>query len=104
MDDNKLVPKDSGTGGVEVVSMPPCASVPDLISRNHLADYLLILRKHQWLIVSSAGRVTIVSIATFLCIGSGMTTARIEIDRENTAVSCLFRADSTTDDGHGQLY
>jgi len=88
MDDNKLVPKDGGTGAVEVVSMPQRMPTFDLSPREpHLYDYLLILRKHQWLIVSFLlGVVTIVSIATFRMQPVYRTTARIEIDRENTSV------------------
>jgi capsular exopolysaccharide synthesis family protein len=96
MDDNKLVPKDSGTGVVEVVSMPQRMPSFDLSPREpHLYDYLLILRKHQWLIVSFLlAVVTIVSIATFRMLPVYTTTARIEIDRENTSVLPFQAADS----------
>jgi succinoglycan biosynthesis transport protein ExoP len=51
----------------------------------HLYDYLLILRKHQWLILSfMLGVVTIVSIATFRMQPVYTATARIEIDRESS--------------------
>jgi succinoglycan biosynthesis transport protein ExoP len=96
MDDNKLVPKDSGTGVVEVVSMPQRMPTFDLSPREpHLYDYLLILRKHQWLILSFLlAVVTIVSIATFRMLPVYTTTARIEIDRENTSVLPFQAADS----------
>jgi len=96
MDDNKLVPKDSGTGVVEVVSMPQRMPTFDLSPREpHLYDYLLILRKHQWLIVSFLlAVVTIVSIATFRMQPVYTTTARIEIDRENTSVLPFQGVDS----------
>jgi capsular exopolysaccharide synthesis family protein len=96
MDDNKLVPKDSGTGVVEVLSMPQRMPTFDLSPREpHLYDYLLILRKHQWLIVSFLlAVVTIVSIATFRMQPVYTTTARIEIDRENTSVLPFQGADS----------
>src|SRR5229473_2494256 len=86
MDENKLVPKDSGTAAVEVVSMPPRLPSFDLSPREpHLYDYLLILRKHQWLILSFLlAVVTIVSIATFRMQPVYSTSARIEIDRENS--------------------
>jgi capsular exopolysaccharide synthesis family protein len=95
-DDNKLVPKDSATGVVEVVSMPQRMPSFDLSPREpHLYDYLLILRKHQWLIVSFLlAVVTIVSIATFRMQPVYTTTARIEIDRENTSVLPFQAADS----------
>ncbi len=53
----------------------------------HLYDYLLILRKHQWLILSFLVTVvTIVSIATFRMRPVYVATARIEIDRENANI------------------
>jgi len=96
MDDNKLVPKDSGTGVVEVLSMPQRMPSFDLSPREpHLYDYLLILRKHQWLVVSFLlAVVTIVSIATFRMQPVYTTTARIEIDRENTSVLPFQGVDS----------
>src|SRR6266849_981709 len=96
IDDNKLVPKDSGTGVVEVLSMPQRMPTFDLSPREpHLYDYLLILRKHQWLVVSFLlAVVTIVSIATFRMQPVYTTTARIEIDRENTSVLPFQGVDS----------
>jgi succinoglycan biosynthesis transport protein ExoP len=95
-DDNKLIPKDSGTGAAEVVSMPHRIPSFDLSPREpHLYDYLLILRKHQWLILSFLlAVVTIVSIATFRMQPVYTTTARIEIDRENTSVLPFQGVDS----------
>src|ERR1700719_2479921 len=95
-DENKLVAKESGTGGVEIVSMPQRLPSFDLSPREpHLYDYLLILRKHQWLILSFLlAVVTIVSIATFRMQPVYTTTARIEIDRENTNVLPFQGADS----------
>jgi capsular exopolysaccharide synthesis family protein len=53
----------------------------------HLYDYLLILRKHQWLILSFLlAVVTIVTIATFRMKSVYSATAKIEIDRESTNI------------------
>src|SRR6201998_1934699 len=95
-DENKLVPKKSGAGGGGDVSMPQRLPSFDLSPREpHLYDYLLILRKHQWLILSFLlAVVTIVSIATFRMQPVYTTTARIEIDRENTNVLPFQGADS----------
>ena len=61
----------------------------------HLYDYLLILRKHQWLILSfMLAVVTIVSIATFRMQPVYVANAKIEIDRENTNVLPFPGADS----------
>jgi polysaccharide biosynthesis transport protein len=95
-DDNKIIPKENGAATVEVVSMPQRIPTFDLSPREpHLYDYLLILRKHQWLILSFlVAVVTIVSIATFRMQPVYTTTARIEIDRENTNVLPFQGADS----------
>src|SRR5208337_3944038 len=87
-DDTKIKPRDPGSnGGVNVYS-PSARFHIDLSPREpHLYDYLLILRKHQWLILSFLLMVvTIVSIATFRMRPVYVATARIEIDRENTNI------------------
>jgi len=58
----------------------------------HLYDYLLILRKHQWLILSFLLTVvTIVSIATFRMRPVYIASAKIEIDRENSSSMLPFQ-------------
>lgn len=53
----------------------------------HLWDYLLILRKHQWLILSfMLAVVTIVSIATFRMQPVYVASTRIELGRETANV------------------
>jgi succinoglycan biosynthesis transport protein ExoP len=53
----------------------------------HLYDYLLILRKHQWLILSfMLAVVTIVSIATFRMQPVYVASTRIELGRENANI------------------
>jgi succinoglycan biosynthesis transport protein ExoP len=85
-DDNKLISRENGANGsVELLSSPSRFPVWDLSPREpHLYDYLLILRKHQWLILSFlVAVVTIVTIATFRMQAVYVATARIEIDRAN---------------------
>jgi polysaccharide biosynthesis transport protein len=88
-DDNKLIPRENGSNG-SVELIPPGSRLPawDLSPREpHLYDYLLILRKHQWLILSFLlAVVTIVTIATFRMQSVYVATARIEIDRENGSI------------------
>ncbi|MGA2098961.1 MAG: polysaccharide biosynthesis tyrosine autokinase [Candidatus Acidiferrum sp.] len=88
-EDNKLVPGENGTNGA-VELIPPSSRFPawDLSPREpHLYDYLLILRKHQWLILSFLlAVVTIVTITTFRMQSVYVATARIEIDRENGSI------------------
>jgi len=88
-EDNKLISRENGANGsVELIH--PGVRLPawDLSPREpHLYDYLLILRKHQWLILSFLlAVVTIVTIATFRMQAVYVATARIEIDRENGSI------------------
>jgi capsular exopolysaccharide synthesis family protein len=89
-DESKIIQRDSGSnGGVEVFA-PSAARISaiELSPREpHLYDYLLILRKHQWLILSFLlAVVTIVTIATFRMKSVYSATAKIEIDRESTNI------------------
>ena len=96
-DESKIVRHDNGANGV-VELIPPSSRVAawDLSPREpHLYDYLLILRKHQWLILSFlVAVVTIVAIATFRMQPVYVATARIEIDRENANILPFQGADS----------
>src|SRR5438552_1699126 len=85
-DENKLVSRGNGSNGaIELAPVTPRFVSFDLSPREpHLYDYLLILRKHLWLIVSfMLTVVTIVAIANFRMKPVYVATARIEIDREN---------------------
>jgi polysaccharide biosynthesis transport protein len=88
-EESKLVPREIGANGT-IELIPPSSRLPawDLSPREpHLYDYLLILRKHQWLILSFLlAVVTIVTIATFRMQSVYVATARIEIDRENANI------------------
>ena len=94
-EENKLLPREAAANAVEVMPAPRFPSL-DLSPREpHLYDYLLILRKHQWLILSFLlAVVTIVSIATFRMQPVYTATARIEIDRENSNFLPFQGADS----------
>src|SRR6266851_3419709 len=89
-DENKLVSRENGSNGAaaEIVPLPPRFPSFELSPREpHLYDYLLILRKHQWLILSfMLAVVTIVAIATFRMQPVYVATARVEIDRENANI------------------
>jgi len=94
-DEYKVVREGNGNGNVEIV---PTSTHPswDLSPREpHLYDYLLILRKHQWLLLSfMLAVVTIVSIATFRMQPVYVASARIELGRENTSVLPFQGSDS----------
>ncbi len=97
-DENKIVSRENGSNGAvaEVVSMPARFPSFELSPREpHLYDYLLILRKHQWLILSfMLAVVTIVAIATFRMQPVYVATARVEIDRENANILPFQGSDS----------
>ena len=88
MDDHKIMPREHSSNGsngvVELDRLPNWELSP---REPHLYDYLLILRKHQWLILSFVlAVVTIVSVATFKMQPVYVATARIEIDRESSNI------------------
>jgi polysaccharide biosynthesis transport protein len=90
------IPASAAT--VDIVPQLPSAVTPawDLAPREpHLYDYLLILRKHQWLILSfMLAVVTIVSIATFRMRPVYVATTRIELGRENANILPFQGTDS----------
>ncbi len=96
-DDNQLVSRENGlNGAVELIPISSRLPAWELSPREpHLYDYLLILRKHQWLILSfMLAVVTIVAIATFRMQPVYIATARVEIDRENANILPFQGADS----------
>jgi polysaccharide biosynthesis transport protein len=94
-EDNKLIPRENGShGAVEIVpsQLPAWNLSPH---EPHLYDYLLTLRKHQWLILSfMLAVVTITSIGTFRMQPVYVATSRIEIDRENSNILPFQGTDS----------
>src|SRR5580700_7824072 len=95
-DDFKMISRDDPSNGVVDVVSQAVRPAFELSPREpHLYDYLLILRKHQWLIVSfMLAVVTIVSIATFRMQPVYVATARIELGRENANILPFQGADS----------
>ena len=89
-ENSKIVPREfRSNGSVEV--FPPSSSGISFdqlpLRQPHLVDYWLILRKHQWLILSfMAAVVTIVSVATFRAKPVYVASAEIEIDHENANI------------------
>src|SRR5580698_1029579 len=84
---SKLVPRErSNSGQIDPLSSPVVTL--DMMPREaHLLDYLMVLRKHQWLIGSFLlAVVTLVTISTFREQPVYDATTRIEIDRENNSI------------------
>jgi len=88
MDENSgpLAPRERIGGPVEAIpSRAPLLPLDLLPRQARPSDYLLILRKHKWLILSFALAVaTIVTVTTVRMQPVYEATARIEIDRENS--------------------
>jgi capsular exopolysaccharide synthesis family protein len=87
---NNLVPRERITAANPLESLAPRSPflTLDMMPREpHLLDYLMVLRKHQWLILSFLVTVvTIVAIATFRMQPIYDATTRIQIDQENTNI------------------
>jgi succinoglycan biosynthesis transport protein ExoP len=80
-----LITRDHGVGFSGLAAREPFVTLNTMPREGHLLDYLLILRKHKWLIISFLlALVTVVTIATFRMQPIYEATTRIEIDRENT--------------------
>ncbi|HTW25109.1 MAG TPA: Wzz/FepE/Etk N-terminal domain-containing protein, partial [Candidatus Baltobacteraceae bacterium] len=72
--------------GESLTVIPPPAVVPwDAVPREpHLLDYIIILRKHQWLILTFLLTVvTVVTIASFKMKPVYEAAARVEVDKES---------------------
>jgi polysaccharide biosynthesis transport protein len=93
-DDYKVVRENGSNGALDLMATRQHPTW-DLSPREpHLFDYLLILRKHQWLVLSfMLAVVTIVSIATFRMQPVYVATARIELGRENASILPFQGAD-----------
>jgi succinoglycan biosynthesis transport protein ExoP len=82
----RLVPAGRDRKSAEPLTVIPAPSVLpwDQVPREpHLLDYLIILRKHQWLILTFLLTVvTVVTIASFKMKPVFQATARVEVDKE----------------------
>src|SRR5271155_2075716 len=78
----------------ESLAVIPASSVLpwDQVPREpHLLDYLIILRKHQWLILTFLLTVvTVVTIASFKMKPVYVAAARVEVDKEAQAMQSPF--------------
>src|SRR5580704_6101429 len=95
-DENNIIAHEPVVNGANGAVHIDRVSTFELSPREpHLYDYLLILRKHQWLILSFVlAVVTIVSVATFKMQPVYVATARIEVDRESSNILPFQGADS----------
>src|ERR1700733_5483766 len=72
------------TEALSVIPAPSVLSWEQVPREPHLLDYLIILRKHQWMILTFfLTVVTIVTIASFKMKPVYVASARVEVDRES---------------------
>jgi capsular exopolysaccharide synthesis family protein len=97
-DDSKIVQRESSSKGSVELFRSPSSRIPFIeLSPHepHLYDYLLILRRHLWLIFTFVmAVVTIVSVATFRMKPVYVANAKIEIDRESSNILPFQATDS----------
>ncbi|HEY4879230.1 MAG TPA: polysaccharide biosynthesis tyrosine autokinase [Candidatus Acidoferrales bacterium] len=88
---SRIIPavRDRKAGDALAVIPAPSVLPWDQVPREpHLLDYLIILRKHQWLIITFLLTVvTVVTIASFKMKPVYEASARVEIDKESQTMS-----------------
>jgi succinoglycan biosynthesis transport protein ExoP len=97
---NNLAPRErTHTSSSELLQHPAPFLTVDLMPRDvHLLDYVLVLRKHQWMIIFFLlAVVTIVTIATFRMQPVYEATARVEVDRDSPNAFRFNEADQGDD-------
>ena len=76
-----------GAESLSLITAAPVASWEQMPKEPHLLDYLIILKKHQWLVLSFLLTVvTVVTIATFKMKPVYVAAARVEVDREAQSI------------------
>src|SRR6201998_805528 len=99
---NNLVPRERSSLNPSESLQPraPFLALALMPREPHLVDYLMVLRKHQWLITFFLlAVVSIVTIATFRMQPIYEATARVEIDRDTPAPFRFNEADQGGDYG-----
>ena len=80
-----LITRDHAVAFNGLAAREPFVTLDMMPREGHLLDYLLILRKHKWLIISFLlALVTVVTIATFRMQPIYEASTRVEIDRETS--------------------
>jgi len=82
---SRLIARDRKAGeSLAVIPVPSPITWEQMPREPHLLDYLIILRKHQWLILTFLLTVvTVVTIASFKMKPVYNATARVEVDKES---------------------
>jgi succinoglycan biosynthesis transport protein ExoP len=85
---SRLTARDrKATDSLAVLPAPAVLPWEQLPREPHLLDYVIILRKHQWLILTFLLTVvTVVTIATFKMMPIYEAAARVEVDKESQSM------------------
>jgi uncharacterized protein involved in exopolysaccharide biosynthesis len=87
-----------GAESLSLITAAPVASWEQMPKEPHLLDYLIILKKHQWLVLSFLLTVlTVVTIATFKIKPVYVAAARVEVDREAQSIQPFPESNSYDD-------
>ena len=103
---SRLVARDRKAEPLTVIPAPSVLPWDQMPREPHLLDYFIILRKHQWLILTFLLTVvTVVTIASFKMKPVYQAAARVEVDRESQNV-LPFQGPNSYDEvhGHGELH
>ena len=105
-ENNNLAPRERPMHSTEALQSRAPFLALDLMPREpHLLDYVMVLRKHQWLIAFFLlAVVTIVTIATFRMQPIYEATARVEVDRDTPNAFRFNETDSGEDYGDLEDY
>src|ERR1700688_3172022 len=97
---SRIIARDRKPGeSLTVIPAPTVLPWDQMPREPHLLDYLIVLRKHQWLILTFLLTVvTVVTIASFKMKPVYQAAARVEVDKESQ--NTLQFADSNAYDGY----
>lgn len=98
MEDRYAIRERKPGESLTVISPPPVVPWDAVPREPHLLDYIIILRKHQWLILTFLFTVvTVATIATFKMKPVYEAAARVEVDKESP-VNMQFSDQSSYED------
>ena len=92
MEDRYALRERKATDSLAVIPPPSALAWEGMPREPHLLDYIIILRKHQWLILTFLVTVvTVVTIASFKMKPVYEAAARVEVDKESQAATLPFQ-------------
>jgi succinoglycan biosynthesis transport protein ExoP len=99
MEDRYALRERKAPDSLAVIPAPSTLPWEAMPREPHLLDYVIILRKHQWLILTFLLTVvTVVTIASFKMKPVYEAAARVEVDKESQAATIQFQDDASAYD------